>query len=65
MTSLSTLNLNNDFSRHHEYLSMTVAIETLQELSSFLNTILKEITGEDEITWSLVDALDIFMVSGE
>lgn len=64
VTSLASMNLNDRSKRHHEYLSMPVALQTREELNSFLNYVLKEIVGEPQLSWSLVDAVDIFLVTG-
>ena len=46
------------------YLSTKIIKETRTEMNEFLNVLLVNITGEKELTWNLLDAVDIFMVTG-
>ena len=39
--------------------------ETEKEILNFLQLVLKEITGENDLTWSLIDAVDILAVLGK
>ena len=45
--------------------SQNIASDTDEELMAFFNQILKEITGEPELTWSLPDAVNIMHATGD
>ncbi len=49
---------------YRNYLSTKSIKETRKEMNKFLNMLLVNITGEKELTWNLLDAVDIFMVTG-
>ena len=46
------------------YLSTKVVHETRNEMNRFLNTVLVNITGEKELTWNLLNAMDLVLVTG-
>ena len=46
------------------YLSTKVTKETRKEMHTFLRNILVNITGEKELTWNLLDAMDVLLVTG-
>lgn len=46
------------------FLSPKIAEATNAEILEFLRYILKDITGEKSLTWNLVDAVDMFLVTG-
>ncbi len=53
-----------DGSVGYEFLSPKISQQTKQEISDFLVMILRNITQDQEITWSLIDAVDIFLITG-
>ena len=46
------------------YLSTKVANDTRNEMNRFLNSVLVNITGEKDLTWNLVNAMDLILVTG-
>ena len=46
------------------YLTKSQIEETQREVMSVLNSVLKNIINDSEITWALDDAVDIFMTTG-
>ena len=53
-----------DGSVGYEFLSPKISQQTKQEISDFLVMILRNITQDPEITWSVIDAVDIFLITG-
>ena len=47
------------------YLTQTLIENTEKELQDFLRFILQEITEEKELSWSLIDAIDILVILGK
>ena len=47
------------------YLSTKVVIDTRKEMNVFLNKVLVNLTGEEELSWNLLDAMDVPLVTGE
>ena len=47
------------------YLTQTLIENTEKELQDFLRFILQEITEEKELSWSLIDAIDILVIQGK
>ena len=48
----------------YDFLSPKITMQTKQEISDFLVMILRNITQDSEITWSIIDAVDIFLIIG-
>ena len=46
------------------YLSSSITNETRIEISSFMNKLLVDITNETSLTWNILDAIDIHIVTG-
>ena len=46
------------------YLSTKVTNDTRIEMNTFLNTVLANLTGEKNITWNLLHAMDLVLVTG-
>ena len=47
------------------YLTQGLIENTEKELQDFLRFILQEITEEKELSWSLIDAIDILVILGK
>ena len=47
------------------YLTQSLIEHTERELQDFLRLILQEITEEKELSWSLIDAVDILVILGK
>ena len=47
------------------YLSTKVVNNTRKEMNVFLNKVLVNLTGEEELSWNLLDAMDVLHVTGE
>lgn len=56
--------LDNANGEWFQFLSPSVAAETKEEISTFLTNVLRNVTNEPEITWNLLDAADIFIITG-
>jgi hypothetical protein len=56
--------LDNPNTEWFQLLSPSVAAETKEEISTFLKNVLRNVTNEPEITWNLIDAADIFIITG-
>ena len=56
--------LDNPNKEWFQLLSPSVAAETKEEISTFLKNVLRNVTNEPEITWNLIDAADIFIITG-
>ena len=56
--------LNNVNGPWIQFLSPFVAEETKKEISNFLTNVLRNIIVEQEITWNVIDAADIFLLTG-
>ena len=48
----------------YPYLTEPLIENTEKELQNIMRLILQEITGETELSWSLIDAVDILVVLG-
>ena len=48
----------------YPYLTQPLVENTGKELQDIMRLILQEITGETELSWSLIDAVDILVVLG-
>ena len=48
----------------YPYLTQPLVKNTEKELQDIMRLILQEITGETELSWSLIDAVDILVVLG-
>ena len=49
----------------YEYhLSTKVISQTKNEMNMFLNSVLVNITGEKDLTWNLLNAMDLILVTG-
>ena len=46
------------------YLSTKVTNDTRMEMNRFLNSVLVNITGEKDLTWNLLNAMDLVLVTG-
>ena len=46
------------------YLSTKVVIDTRKEMNVFLNKVLVNLTGEEMLSWNLLDAMDVLLVTG-
>ena len=53
-----------DLTPYMYYLTPQVAKETQNEINKFLVFMLQSITGENDLTWSLFDALSMLLVTG-
>lgn len=49
---------------HMTLLSTKIARETQAEINNFLIFLLQNITGEQELTWNLMDAIHMQLVTG-
>ena len=47
------------------YLSTKIVNDTRKELNVFLNKVLVNLTGEEELSWNLLDAMDVLLVTGD
>ena len=47
------------------YLSTKIVNDTRKEINLFLNKVLVNLTGEEELSWNLLDAIDVLLVTGE
>ena len=46
------------------YLSTKVTNDTRMEMNTFLNSVLVNLTGEKDLTWNLLNAMDLVLVTG-
>jgi len=53
-----------DFAKKNYFLTEELVENTEREVNDLLRILLQDVTGEKDLTWSLVDALDIMVVLG-